>query len=113
MKALFTALLFVSTVTLSACGQRKVEVQTGPMPAENISLHFTNNTNSAVNVYVVNAGNRIFVGQVSSNSTQHLNVSGVASGSVVRLEASTVGGQSQTYSKDNVSLSGMYSWQIP
>jgi hypothetical protein len=63
-------------------------------------------------VYVVSGGNPIFVGQVSANSSQHLNVAGVAAGSVVTLRATTTDG-SQTYTKDNVALSGMYAWQVP
>src|SRR5687767_15727146 len=89
MKALFAALLFASTLSITACGQRQVEVSTGAQPQSDVAVQLTNNTNSQLNVYVVQGGQRIFVGQVSSNSTQLLSVANVPSGSVVRLEAPT------------------------
>jgi hypothetical protein len=113
MKALFAALLFVSTLSITACGQRQVEVTTGAQPQSDVAIHLTNNTNSQLNVYVVHGGQRIFVGQVSSNSTQQLPVANVPSGSVVRLEASTVSTSPQTYSRDGVTLSGTYDWRVP
>ncbi|MGI9078412.1 MAG: hypothetical protein ACR2G6_13955 [Gemmatimonadaceae bacterium] len=109
MKAL-AAVLMLAFVT--ACGPRQVDVQTGPQEASTMSLSVSNNANQAVNVYVVSGGNPIFVGQVSGNSTQTLSVSGVASGSVVSLQARTTDG-TKTYTKDNVALSGAYSWQVP
>ncbi len=109
MKAL-AAVLMLALVT--ACGPRQVDVQTGPQEASTMSLSVSNNANQAVNVYVVSGGNPIFVGQVSGNSTQTLSVSGVASGAVVSLQARTTDG-TKTYTKDNVSLSGAYAWQVP
>ena len=113
MKALFAALLFASTLSITACGQRQVEVNTGPQPVSDVSISLTNNTSSQVNVYVVHGGQRIFVGQVSGNSTQLLPVANVPSGSVVTLEASTVSSNPQTYSRSDVTLSGTYSWRVP
>lgn len=113
MKALFAALLVASTFSLTACGQRQVEVSTGAQPQSDVSVHFTNNTSSLVNVYVVHGGQRIFIGQVSGNSNQHLPVANVPSGSVVTLEASTVSSSPKTYSRNNVALSGTYAWQVP
>jgi hypothetical protein len=113
MKALFAALLLVSTLSIAACGQRQVEVTTGAQPQSDVGVHFTNNTSSLVNVYVVHGGQRIFVGQVSGNTTQHLSVANVPSGSVVTLEASTVSSSPKTYSREGVALSGTYSWAIP
>jgi hypothetical protein len=113
MKALFAVLLLVSTLSITACGQRQVEVSTGAQPQSDVSINLTNNTRSQLNVYVVHGGQRIFVGQVSSNSTQSLPVANVPSGSVVRLEASTVSTTPQTYSRDGVALTGTYSWQVP
>ena len=113
MKALFAALLFASTLSITACGQRQVEVSTGATPQSDVAIHLTNNTNSQLNVYVVHGGQRIFVGQVSGNSTQQLSVANVPSGSVVRLEASTVSSSPQTYSRDGVTLSGTYDWRVP
>lgn len=113
MKALFAALLFVSTLSITACGQRQVEVTTGTQPASDVAIRLTNNTSSQLNVYVVHGGQRIFVGQVSGNSTQLLPVANVPSGSVVSLEASTVSSSPKTYSRGDVALSGTYSWQVP
>jgi hypothetical protein len=113
MRALFAALLFVSTLSLAACGQRQVEVSTGAQPQSDVGIHFTNNTSSLVNVYVVHGGQRIFVGQVSGNTTQHLAVANVPSGSVVTLEASTVTTSPQTYTREGVTLSGTYAWRVP
>ena len=112
MKAIVATLLGVAL--LAACGPRRVEVRSEPQAAQQnqVSLHVTNNASQAVNVYVVSGGNPIFVGQVPANTSQHLTVAGVASGSVVTLRATTTDG-AQTYTKDNVALSGMYAWQVP
>jgi hypothetical protein len=113
MKSLFAALAFASMLSIAACGQRQVEVTTGAQPQSDVAVHFTNNTSSLVNVYVVHGGQRIFIGQVSGNTTQHLTVANVPSGSVVTLEASTVSSNPRTYSNAGVALSGTYAWQIP
>lgn len=113
MKALFAALLFASTLSITACGQRQVEVSTGTQPQSDVAIHLTNNTSTQLNVYVVHGGQRIFIGQVSGNSTQHLPVANVPSGSVVTLEASTVSSSPRTYSRSDVALSGTYAWQVP
>jgi hypothetical protein len=113
MKALFAALLFASTLSITACGQRQVEVSTGAQPQSDVAVSLTNNTSTQLNVYVVHGGQRIFVGQVSGNSTQLLPVANVPSGSVVTLEASTVSSTPRTYSRSDVTLSGTYSWQVP
>src|SRR5688500_13252566 len=106
MKALSAAMLIASTLSSSACGQRQVEVSTGTQPQSDVAIQLTNNTSSQLNVYVVHGGQRIFVGQVSGNSTQHLPVANVPSGSVVTLAASTVSITPRTYSRGDVSLSG-------
>jgi hypothetical protein len=108
MKAIFAVLMLL---TVAACS-RRVEVQTAPTPVSEVSLHVTNNSNQAVNVYVTTGGTDIFVGQVSANTTQQLNVAGVASGTVVTLRARPVTG-GDGWRKDNVTLSGMYAWQVP
>ena len=113
MKALFAMLLVVSALSITACGQRQVEVSTGAQPQSDAAIDLTNNTTRQLNVYVVHGGQRIFVGQVSGNSTQRLSVANVPSGSVVRLEASTVSTTPQTYSRDGVTLSGTVNWQVP
>lgn len=103
------ALLLVAVV--AACS-RTVEVETAPTPAGDLALRVTNNASQAVNIYVTSGGNDIYVGQVPANSTQHLPVSGVASGSTVSLKARTADGTRQ-YTKDNVALTGTYNWQVP
>ena len=109
MKAIL-AVLMLAFVT--ACGPRRVEVQTGTPTQSSLSLTVTNNANRAVNVYVVSGGQDIFVGQVSANSTQTLSVSGVAAGSTVSLRARPVDG-GDGWRKDNVVLAGTYAWQVP
>ena len=109
MKAIF-AVLFV-LLTVAGCS-RRVEVQTGPQPASEVALSVTNNSSQAVNVYVVTGGTDIFVGQVTANSTQLLNVAGVASGTVVTLRARPVSG-GDGWRRDNVTLSGTTTWQVP
>jgi hypothetical protein len=113
MKALFAALLFVSTLSITACGQRQVEVSTGAQPVSDVSIQLTNAGSSQVNVYVNHGGQRIFVGQVSGNSTQLLPVANVPSGSVVSLEAVTVSSSPQRYTRNDVTLSGTYEWRVP
>lgn len=108
MKFLFAIFLMAASVT--ACS-RQVEVETG-VPQSDVTLSVTNNATQAVNVYVVSGGSDIFVGQVSPGRTGNLAVQGVASGSMVTLRARTTDG-TRTYSKDNVQLSGTYSWQVP
>src|SRR5688500_20370496 len=56
MKALFAALLFASTLSITACGQRQVEVSTGTQPQSEVAIHLTNNTSTQPNVYVVHRG---------------------------------------------------------
>ena len=111
MRALLTGLL-AATMVVGACGPRQVEVQTAPDTQAQLGLHVTNNLNQPVNVYVVNMGSEIFLGQVAANSAQRLSVAGVTSGSSVTLRAVTTSGGT-TYSRDNVVLTGTYSWQVP
>lgn len=102
----------LSMLALAACGGRQVEVRTGPEPTADVALHVTNNLSQAVNVYVVSGGNDIFVKQVAANSVEHVPVSGVPAGATVNLRAVTVDG-TRTYSKTNVTMSGMYEWRLP
>jgi hypothetical protein len=99
---------------LTACGPRKVEVGTEPSTAaaEALSIRMSNNLSQPVNVYVVNGATEIFVRQVAAGATEDLPVRGVTSGTTVRLRATTVDG-TNTYSKDDVVLTGTYRWQVP
>ena len=105
-------MLSLSIFAIAACGGRQVEVRTGPEPVSDVALHVTNNLSQAVNVYVVSGGNDIFLKQVSSNSVEHIPVSGVAAGSTVNLRAVTVDG-TRTYTKNNVTMSTLYEWRLP
>lgn len=110
MKAVVMAVLLLSSVV--ACGPRRVEVETAPMPASDVSLRVTNNTSSAVNVYVTTGGNDLYVAQVPANSTTLSPVTGVAAGSTVTIKAVAVDG-TRTYTRENVQLAGTYDWQVP
>lgn len=111
MRSLFTTLALVAVVASSAACSRRVEVDTG-VPQSEITLSVTNSAAQAVNVYVVSGGTPIFVGQVSPGRTQNLAVNGVADGSIVTLRATTTDG-ANTYTRDNVSLTGTFAWQVP
>lgn len=109
MRALLASLLLVASV---ACGGRKVKVETAPKAPAAVSLRFTNNDNSAVNVYVVNAGTDLFLKQVAANTTEDLPVAGIASGTQVRLKATRTDG-SKTYTSDPMPLSATTTWRVP
>jgi hypothetical protein len=95
-----------------ACAGRQVEVKTGPTPAADVSLRFTNNLSQAVNVYVTTGGSDVFLKQVAANSVEVLPISGMAAGATVSLKARTVDG-TRTYTRNNVALATNYEWQVP
>ena len=109
MRALLAGLLLAVT---AACGGRQVNVETAPKTSAAVMLHFTNNDNSAVNVYVVNAGSDLFLKQVAANTTEDLPVGGVAAGTQVRLKATRTDG-SKTYTSDAMALNATASWRVP
>jgi hypothetical protein len=109
MRALLAGVLLVATV---ACGGRQVKVETAPKTSAAVTLHFTNNDNSAVNVYVVNQGTDLFLKQVAANSTEDLPVAGIASGTQVRLKATRTDG-SKTYTSDPMALNATTTWRVP
>lgn len=112
MKLLFAAAL-ICTVSIGATAcSRQVQVSTGPQATSEVSLSVTNNLDQAVNVYVVTNATEIFLKQVGAKSTLQMNVPGVASGSTVKLKATPVNG-TQSYTRDNVTLSGVYDWTVP
>lgn len=110
MKKLIALVGFAAMAT--ACGPRQVEVRTGPQPVSEVSLKVTNNLTQAANIYVVNGGTDVFLKQVPANDTETMNVPGVAAGATVGLKATPVDG-SRSYTRDNVTLSGVYTWQVP
>lgn len=104
--------MFAITAATAACGPRQVEVRTGPQPVSEVSLRVTNNLSQAANIYVTNGGSDIFLKQVPANSAETMNVPGVSAGATVGLKATPVDG-SRSYTRDNVTLSGLYEWQVP
>ena len=109
MRSILAGLL---VAIVAACGSRKVEVVGGPRPASEVSVRVQNNLSQAVNVYVVSSGQDMFLRQVNANSAETLPVQGVASGSSVTLRATTVDGRN-TYTRENVVLTGTFSWTVP
>lgn len=97
---------------LSACGPRQVEVTTGPQPAADISIRFTNNLTQAVNLYVTSGGTDVFLKQAGANSVEVVPVRGLSAGTTVTLKARTVDG-TRTYTRDNIYLAANYEWRIP
>ena len=110
MRALLAGMLLI---VAASCGKRQVKVVTAPKAAAAaVSLHFTNNDNNAVNVFVVNEGTDLFLKQVAPNSTEDLPVAGIATGTQVRLKATRSDG-SKTYTSDPMPLSANTTWRVP
>ena len=109
MRALLAGVLLAVT---AGCGGRQVTVETAPRTSAAVSLHFTNNDNNAVNVYVVNNGTDLFLKQVAANSTEDLPVAGVTVGTQVRLKATRTDG-SKTYTSDPMPLNASTTWRVP
>lgn len=104
--------LMLATVT-GACAQRRVEVVAGAEPGPaSVQLAVTNTLTQPVNVYVVAAGGETFVRQIAANASETVPVRGVSIGSTVTLRAVPVDGRN-AYTRENVVLSGTYSWQVP
>ena len=110
MKSLIASLAIA--VTLSACGPRQVEVTTGPAPAADVSIRFTNNLTQAVNLYVASGGTDVFLKQVAASSVEVVPVRGLNAGATVTLKARTVDG-TRTYTRDNIYLAANYEWRVP
>jgi hypothetical protein len=89
-----------------------VNVETAPKSGAAVTVHFTNNDNSAVNVYVVNQGTDVFLKQVPANSTEDLPVANVSEGTQVRLKATRTDG-SKTYTSDPMALNASTTWKVP
>ncbi|HTL94571.1 MAG TPA: hypothetical protein VL157_03465 [Gemmatimonadaceae bacterium] len=109
-RALVTLLLGVALV---GC-HRKVQVKTAPAPspAAAVTFRVTNNLAQPVIVYVTTGGSDVQAGQVAGNSTSALSVPGLATGSTVSLKARTVDG-THTYTRDDVTLTSSFTWQVP
>jgi hypothetical protein len=112
LKRIMAASALGAALTLAACGPRQVEVRTAPSEASGLTVEVRNTLVQGVNVYVVQNGTKTFLRQVGANSTVSVPVQGVASGTTVRLEATTIDGV-RTYSRDNVTLSGTFVFPLP
>jgi hypothetical protein len=100
-------------LALAACASRSVNVGTAAPPAGGgATFNVSNTLQQAVNVYVTTGGTDILAGQVPANSTRALTVSTVAKGATVALKAVTADG-ARTYTRDNVTLSSSFNWQVP
>ncbi len=108
----FLTLSLALVMASTACAGRKVEVRTGPAPAADVSVRFTNNLSQGVNVYITTGGTDVFLKQVAANSTEVLPVQGIPAGTTVTLKARTVDG-TRTYTRDNVYLATNYEWRVP
>ena len=106
------SLALVLAFSVTACGPRQVEVTTGPQPAADVSIRFTNNLTQAVNLYVTSAGTDVFLKQVAASSVEVVPVHGIAAGSYATLKARTVDG-TRTYTRDNILLASNYEWRVP
>ena len=102
----------VLALAVTACGPRQVEVTTGPQPAADVSLDFTNNLTQAVNLYVTTGGTDVFLKQIAASSAETVPVRGLVAGQTVTLKARTVDGM-RTYTRPNISLASNYEWRVP
>jgi len=112
MKRAFVALLV--GVALVGC-HRNVQVKTAPTPSTStaaVTFKVTNNLAQPVNVYVTTGGTAVLAGTVAGNSTSALSVPGLGTGATVSLKARTADG-THTYTRDDVTLTSSYTWQVP
>jgi hypothetical protein len=107
-------LLFVPALVAGAvgCGPRRVEVSAAQPSAAAVQLAVTNTLSQPVNIYVVHEGSDTFVRQVAANASETVGVRGVPSGATVTLRAVPVDGRN-TYTRQNVVLTGTFSWRVP
>jgi hypothetical protein len=102
----------LSLAAVTACSPRQVDVRTAPVTQAQVSVQVNNTLAQAVNVYVRSGGTDTFLKQVGANSSATIPVQGFASGSTVTLKAVTLDGV-HTYSRDNVTLTGTYTFPLP
>ena len=111
-KRVVFSVFLIGLPALAACGPRKVDVRTAPTAASQVTVEVRNTLSQGVNVYVLSNGNRQFLRQVAASSTVSIPVQGIAAGTTVRLEATTIDGV-RTYSRDNVTLNGNFVFPLP
>lgn len=107
------AVMLGIATAVTACGPRQVEVRTAPTQSAEVSIHFTNNLASAVNVYVNTGSTDMFVRQVNAKAVEHIAVPGVSVGTKATLKAIPVGSQSGGYQRAGVTMTEMVSWSVP
>ena len=112
MKMMIASMTLALALVTASCGPRQVDVSTGPAPAADVSIRFTNNLTQAVNLYVTSAGTDVFLKQVAASSVEVVPVRGLSAGTTVTLKARTVDG-TRTYSRDNIYLAANYEWRVP
>lgn len=106
------AAIAAASIALTACGPRQVEVRTAPTAASQLQVRVTNTLTQPVNVYMVQNGIETFLRQVGGNATVIVPVQGVAAGTTITLKAVTVDG-TRTFTRNNVSMTGTYTFPIP
>lgn len=111
-KLVWMAALAASAAASAACGPRRVEVTAAQPSAAAVQLAVTNTLAQPVNIYVVHEGTDTFVRQVAANASETVGVRGVPSGATVTLRAVPVDGRN-AYTRQDVVLSGTYSWRLP
>jgi hypothetical protein len=105
-------LAMVLVLAVAACGPRQVDLDPGAATGPDATLRVTNNHTQAVNVYVVQGGSEMLVGQVAANTTQQLPVSGISRTQAVTLRARSTDG-TRNWERSGVTLTDMYDWRVP
>ena len=113
MRKLAATLAFTAAISTVACGPRQVEVRSAPTQSAEVSVHFTNNLSSAVNVYVNTGSTDMFLRQVNARTIEHMPVPGVSVGTRATLKAIPVGAQSGGYQRAGITMTEMVSWTVP
>ncbi len=106
------AIAMLLMVAVLGCGPRQVDMTPGPDTGPDATLRVTNNHVQAVNVYVVQAGSEMLVGQVPATSTRDLPVRGISTISATTLRARSTDG-TRSWERSDVYLSGTYEWRVP
>jgi hypothetical protein len=107
------AVMLGIATTIAACGPRQVEVRSAPTQSAEVSIHFTNNLSTAVNVYVNTGSTDMFVRQVNARAVEHGPVPGVSVGTRATLKAVPVGQQTGGYQRTGVTMSETVTWSVP
>ena len=106
------SLLVAALLASAACGPLQVEVRTAPASASDVALLVTNNLTQPVNVYYNAGGGDVFLRQVDPGRPVTIPVRSAGPGTEVSLKATTIDG-GRTYTRRNVVLTGVFSWNLP